>query len=141
MAYEGQQPVILPGVVSGADLSAAATAFKFVKFSTAPAVILCSAVTDIPCGVLQAPAPTSATGQPVQVVALGVTKLQGDGTASVGDLVGPDASGQAVKIAWATDKTAFVAGYILNRDAAGAAGSLLTAVINCINPPKAVQSA
>lgn len=140
MAYEGQQ-ITLPGVVSGADLSASTVAFKFVKFSTAPAVVLCSAITDIPCGVLQAPAPTSATGQPVQVVALGVTKIQGDGTTSVGDLIGPDANGQAVKLAWATDKTAFVAGTVINRDAAGAAGSLLTAMVNCINPPKAVQSA
>lgn len=140
MAYEGYQ-ITLPGAVAGADLSASTVAFKFVKFSTAPSVVLCSAVTDIPCGVIQAPAPTSATGQPVQVVALGVTKVQGDGTTTVGDLIGPDAAGQAVKNAWTTDKTHFIAGVVINRGAAGAAGSLLTAAINCINPPKAVQSA
>ena len=140
MAYEGQQ-ICLPGVVSGGDLSAASVAFKFVKFSTAPAVVLCTGTTDVPCGVLQAPAATSASGQAVQVVAMGVTKLQGDGTTTVGDLVGTDAAGKAVKVAWITDPTTFIAGYILNRDAAGATGSLLTAVINCITPPKAVKSA
>lgn len=140
MAYEGQQ-VCLSGVVSGADLSAATVAFKFVKFSTAPAVVLCNGATDVPCGVIQAPTTTSATGTPVQVVAMGVTKLQGDGVTTVGDLIGPDASGRAVKVAWITDPTARVAGYILNRDAAGVAGSLLTASINCITPPKAVKSA
>lgn len=140
MAYEGQQ-ITLPGAVSGADLSASTVAFKFVKFSTAPAVVLCNGTTDVPCGVIQAPTPTSATGQPVQVVALGITKVQGDGSATVGDLIGCDASGQARKNAWTTDKTKFIAGFVLNRDAAGSAGSLLTAAINCINPPKAVQSA
>ena len=141
MAYEGAQPITLPGAVSGADLSAATVAFKFVMFSTAPAVVLCSALTDVPCGVIQAPTPTSAIGQPVNVVALGITKVQGDGTTTVGDLIGPDASGRAVKNAWTTDKTHFICGVVINRDAAGAAGSLLTAAINCINPPKAVQSA
>ena len=140
MAYEGPQ-FTLPGVVSGGDLSAAAVAFKFVKFSTAPAVVLCTGVTDVPCGVIQAPAPTSATGQPVQVVAMGVTKLQGDGTTTVGDLVGPDAAGKAVKVAWITDPTAHVAGVCIYRDAATPTGCLLTAAINCITPPKAVKSA
>ena len=141
MAYEGQQ-ITLPGAVSGGDLSAATVAFKFVKFSTAPAVVLCNNITDVPCGVIQAPAPTSATGQAVNVVALGITKLQGDGTATASDLVGCDANGRAVKVAWATDKTAFVAGVILSIDAASAvAGTLLTAAINCITPPKAVLSA
>ena len=140
MAYEGQQ-MTLPGVVSGADLSAASVAFKFVKFSTAPAVVLCSATTDVPCGVIQAPTPTATTGQPVQVVAVGITKVQGDGSATVGDLIGCDASAQARTNAWTTDKTKFIAGVVINRDAAGSAGSLLTAAINCITPPKAVQSA
>lgn len=140
MAYEGQQ-ITLPGAVSGGDLSAASVAFKFVKFSTAPAVVLCTANTDVPCGVIQAPTPTSATGQPVNVVCLGITKVQGDGTTTVGDLIGTDGSAQALKMQWATDKTKFIAGVCINRDAAGGAGSLLVAAINCITPPKAVQSA
>lgn len=140
MAYEGQQ-ITLPGVVSGGDLSASTVAFKFVKYSTAPAVVLCTANTDEPCGVIQAPAPTSATGQPVTVCAVGITKVQGDGTTTVGDLIGPDSNSRALKMAWATDKTKFIVGRIINRDAAGAAGSLLTAVINCVVPVKAVQSA
>lgn len=138
--YEGQQ-FCPPGLVSGADLSAATVQYKLVKFSTAPAVVLCSDPTDEPCGVLQAPTPTSATGQPVQVCQIGVTKVQGDGTTTVGDHFGPDANGQALKNVWGTDKTHFIAGTVINRDAAGAAGSYLTAIINCANPPKAVASA
>ena len=140
MAYEGQQ-ITLPGLVSGADLSAASVAFKFVKFSTAPAVVLCDGLTDQAIGVLQAPTPTSALGQPVQVCALGVTKLQGDATATVGDLVGTNTAARAVKVLWGTDTTQFIFGTILNHDAAAVAGGLVTAMVNCINPPKAVTSA
>lgn len=140
MAYEGQQ-IMLPGAVAGADLSAASVAYKFVKFSTAPAVVLCDNIADLPCGVIQAPAPTSATGQPVQVCTLGVTKLQGDGTATVGAKVGVNADSRAVTVVWGTDTTAYVCGVVLNRDAAGSAGSYLTVAVNCINPPLAVTSA
>lgn len=139
MAYEGQQ-ITLPGVVAGADLSAATCAFKFVTFTTAPAVELCNNIADVPCGVLQAPAPTSALGQPVQVVALGVTKLQGDGTITAGDFASCDANGRAVKCTWGTDKTAFVAGTVIGGVATGTAGMIHTAMVNCINPPKAVLS-
>lgn len=141
MAYEGGQQIPLVGAVAGADLSAAANQYKFVKYSAAPAVVLCSAVTDKPCGVLQAPAASSALGEAVDVVALGMTKLQGDGVATVGDDVGPNADGRAVANVWGVDKTHFIAGHIVDRDAAGAAGSLLTAIVNCINPPLAVLSA
>jgi hypothetical protein len=139
MAYEGQQ-ICVPGLVSGADLSAAGCAYKFVKFSTAPAVVLCDALTDQPIGVLQAPTPTSALGQPVQVCMLGITKLQGDGVLTVGSLIGVNISGRGVAILWGTDTTQFALGTVLNRDAATPAGCLLTAVVNCINPPLAVTS-
>lgn len=139
MAYEGKQ-ICLPGLVSGGDLSAAACAFKFVRFTTAPAVDLCSNIAHVPIGVLQAPAPTSANGHPVQVVALGVTKLQGDGVITVGDNVSCDANGRGVACVWGTNKTTFVAGQIISEAATGTAGLLHTAIINCINPPKAVTS-
>jgi hypothetical protein len=143
MAYEGQQ-ITLPGMLSGEDLSASTCAFKLVKWDTvtgAPYVVLCDAETDVACGVLQAPTPTAAEGQPVQVVAVGVTKIQGDGTVTVGETFGPSTTGTAHKCVYVTDKTKYIHGYILNREAAGSAGMLLTAVVNCINPMKAVQSA
>lgn len=145
MAYEGQQ-ITLPGLVSGQDLSAASCAYKFVKADTViglPQVVLCDAVTNDAVGVLQAPTPTAAEGQPVQVVALGVTKLQGDGTVSIGDLVGiKTVTGTAVKVLWGTDTTQFILGRIIGIDSTTlAAGALHTAVVNCINPPKAVTSA
>lgn len=142
MAYEGRQ-IMLIGAKAGADLSAATCAFKFVKFDTAPAVVLCDAVTDIPCGVLQAPAPSANLGESVQVCMLGVTKIQVDGVVTLGDKIGPNISGQAVKNLWGTDTTAHICGVIVNQDIATAvgAGGLATAMVNCINPPMAVTSA
>lgn len=143
MAYEGHQ-ITIPGAVSGEDLSAAACAFKLVKWDTvtlAPNVVLCDAETDVPCGVLQAPTPTAAEGQPVQVVAYGITKIQGDGTVTVGETFGSSTTAKAHKCVYVTDKTKFICGFILNRDAAGADGMLLTAAVNCINPMKAVETA
>jgi len=95
MAFEGQQPVKRIGAVTGADLSAASVQYKFVKYNgTGQQVVLCSGVNDVPCGVLQAPAPTSAVGQPVEVVAVGQTKLQDGGTLTAGCVVATTASGQ-----------------------------------------------
>lgn len=143
MAYEGQQ-ITIPGAVSGEDLSAATVAFKLVKWDTvtlAPNVVLCDAETDVACGVLQAPTPTAAEGQPVNVVAFGITKIQGDGTVTVGETFGPSTTGTAHKCVYVTDKTKFIHGFILNREAAGSAGMVLTAAVNCINPVKATQTA
>lgn len=144
MAYEGFQ-ICLPGLVSGQDLSAASVVGKFVKADTVtglPQVVLCDAITDDAIGVLQAPTPTSAEGQPVQVVALGVTKVQGDGTLGIGDLIGvKTVTGTGVKVLWGTDTTQTILGRVINREATGSAGMMLTAIVNCITPPMAVTSA
>ena len=143
MAYEGTQ-ICIHGLVSGEDLSASTVAFKFVKADTVtglPNVVLCDAITDDAVGVLQAPTPTSAEGQPVQVVALGITKVQTTAAATVGDLIGVNGDGRGVPVLWGTDTTQFILGRIFNQDATGVAGSLRTAFVNCINPPKAVTSA
>ena len=143
MAYEGKQ-ITIPGAVSGENLSASSVAFKLVKWDTvtgAPNVVLCDAETDVPCGVLQAPTPTADEGQPCNVVIFGITKIQGDGTVTVGETFGPSTAGEAHKCVYDTDKTKFICGFILNREAAGSAGMLLTAAVNCINPMKAVTSA
>jgi hypothetical protein len=120
----------LIGAVAGADLSAASTIFKFVKFSgtTSSAVVLCAATTDIPCGVLQAPAPTSDTGQPVEVTMLGETKLNDDGTSVASNIVGTNASGQSTPIL----ATMYPVGRIVV--ASGASGAFATAVVNCVAP-------
>ena len=142
MAYEGRQ-IMLIGAKAGADLSASTCAFKLVKFTTAPAVALCDGETDLPCGVLQAPAPNSATGTSVQVCMLGVTKIQVDGVVVTGEQFGPSTAGRAHKNVWGTDTDHYLCGKIIHQEttAAVGAGGLATAVINCINPPMAVTSA
>lgn len=95
MAFEGQQPLKLIGAVTGADLSATSAQYKLVKFTntTSGRQSLCSATTDIPSGVLQAEAPTSATDQPIEVVSVGQTKCKDDGTTQAGQICGTNASG------------------------------------------------
>lgn len=132
MAYEGIQQCI-PGLVSGADLSASTAQYKFVKLSADGTVVLCDGATDKPIGVLQAPTPTSATGQAVTVCGFGVTKLQADASLTYGNLIGTSADGQAdAKTAGAG--TEFIVGTVLSVDGGTTAGNYITAFINCANP-------
>jgi len=132
MAYEGIQQCI-PGLVSGADLSAASAQYKFVKLSADKTVVLCAALTDIPIGVLQAPTPTAATGQAVTVCGFGVTKIQADASLTYGQLIGTSADGQAdAKTPGAG--TEFVVGQVIAVAGGTTAGNYITAFINCANP-------
>lgn len=137
MAFEGQQFKIL-GAVSGGDLSAASAQYKFVKFNaTDKQVVLCTALTDKPCGVLQAPTPTSATGQPVEVVWMGQTKVQSDGSVNSADTICPDANGRAHTILHGTDTTKFACGQCISKDGATAAGDYVSVFIDCGAPTRA----
>lgn len=136
MAYEGVQTCI-PGLVSGADLSAASAQFKFVKLSGERTVVLCAAATDRPIGVLQAPTPTSATGQAVTVCAVGVTKVQADASLTAGDLIGTSADGQADAKVPGTDTTEYIVGQVLEVAGGTTAGNFITAAINCLAPCRA----
>lgn len=129
MAFEGPQ-VKWPALVAGADLSS--NQFYFVKLSAAKTVVACSAVTDVPIGVLQnAPA----SGEAAEVCAVGMTKVSADAAISAGAVIGTSADGQAETKALGTDTTEHFAGQAIT--AASAAGDIITAVVNCINPPRA----
>ena len=136
MAYEGILQCI-PGLVSGEDLSASTVAFKFVKLSADRTVVVCSGATDKPIGVLQAPTPTSATGQAVTVVGLGVTKVQADASLTAGNLIGTSADGQADAKTPGTDTTEYVVGTVLEVAGGTTAGNYVTAAINCFSPARA----
>lgn len=136
MAYEGIQQAI-PGLISGADLSAASAQYKFVKLSADRTVVLCDGATDKPIGVLQAPTPTSATGQPVSVVGFGVTKVQADASLAAGDSIGTSADGQADKKIPGTDTTEYIVGQVLEVAGGTTAGNYITAFINCANAGRA----
>lgn len=128
--------VEIPGLsktfIAGGDLSAAANQYKFVKLSANNTVVVCTGVTDKPVGVLQN---TPASGGAAEVMLFGVSKVQGDADLAYGDLIGTSADGQAAAYVAGTDTTKYVVGTVLNDN--GAAGGLITAAINCINPHRA----
>lgn len=124
MAYESWQHCP-PGIVAGADLSAAANQYKFVKLSAARTVILCAATTDKPFGVLQN---TPGNGEEAVVCAMGTTKVQGDVDLAPGNSIGTSADGQAAAYA-AADTTKYIVGQVILDNTT--AGGLATAVIDC----------
>jgi hypothetical protein len=129
MAYE------IPGFSFSAPAGAAisqANVFKFVKLNSSGQVILCAAVTDIPCGVVQTPA--ASTGDAVNVMALGISKVQGDADLTKGNQIGSSADGQAAAYVAGTDTTKYIVGQVLEDNTA--AGGLITALINCIAPAR-----
>ena len=127
---EGSQ-VKIPGLTAGADLSAAANQYLFVKYSALKTVVACAGTTDRPCGVLQN---TPASGDRAEVVCFGIVKVQGDADLGYGDLIGTSADGQAAAYVPGTDTTKYIVGHVV-QDNAAAAG-LATAIINCINPAR-----
>jgi hypothetical protein len=111
---------------AGADLSAAANQYKFVKLDANGDVVAIAAATDIPIGVLQN-LPTS--GQEAEVMVDGITKLQADAAISVGAIIGTSADGQADVKVLGTDLTEHVVGVALTP--AAAAGNYFSALIRC----------
>lgn len=125
----------LSGLVASADLRT--HQFKFVKlYSTAGQVAAIAAATDLPIGVLQN---KPNTGEACEIVCIGKTKLQADAAlATIGTQIGTSADGQADAKVNGTDPTEYVLGQTLS--AAANAGEIISAVINCVNPPRAVTA-
>jgi hypothetical protein len=138
MAWE-KQLFDIPGLVTDVDLSGTTGTtsgynstgqFLFAKLTGAANVEPCAALTDFPVGVIQNN-PKVASGYTnvgVQVRQLGVSKIVAAAAQSIGAIVGPNASGQAVARAVASgggDATHWVAGILID-NAPGAAGQLGT---------------
>lgn len=130
MAVEGERLSFT--AVAGADYSAAANQYKFVKFSANRTVILCAAATDKPCGVLQN---KPGSGQAAEVTYIGETKIQADATLAAGALIGTSADGQADAKVPGTDTTEYTVGHVI--DGVTNAGELVSALINCASPARA----
>jgi hypothetical protein len=131
MAFEGMQGVTDGTRVAGADLSS--SQYKFVKLDSNGKVVVCSGATDKPYGVLVNNPKSGATAS---VVIVGVTKVQADAAlATPGTLIGTSADGQADAKVPGTDTTEFVVGQTIGT--AGAAGELVTVVVNCASPARA----
>ncbi len=137
MPFQGNMPIKLVGAKAGAGLTASTAQYRFVKMSADQTVVLCTAATDRPCGVLQAP--VGATGDPVDVVSQGETQVVSNGTQKYGYGIGTDASGYAfhveASITGGAQNIYYVAGMVVNIQQGTSAGNLITAVINCVNPP------
>lgn len=132
MAWE-LQGFSLGMLAAGADLSAAANQFKFVKLDANGNVVLCAAATDIPIGVLQN---TPKSGDAADVMVVGVSKVSTGAVAlAIGALIGTDANGQGVALVAGTDTTKYVCGRVLT--ASTVQGGLVSALIDCAAPHRA----
>lgn len=126
--FEGGPQLKLVGAIAGAGCTAATAQYRYVKLSADDTVVPCTATTDIPVGVLQAPVP--ATGDPADVVWCGETMLQAGASITAGAPIATTASGQA-QTAVATQ---YPNGVAVNVAGATTAGTLITAIINCGSP-------
>ena len=112
MAYAGQQ--ICATFEAGADLSA--KQYYFVKLSAANTVNVCTAITDIPIGILQN---KPGSGEAATVCLFGISKVSANGTLAAGNLIGTSADSQADAIAAGSDTTVYTMGQALEAAAAG----------------------
>lgn len=129
MAWESPQGLKIT-LRAAADLST--HQFKFVKTDTNGDVVLCSATTDIPIGVLQN---KPQLGQEAEVLVSGVTKLVGAAGTAVGTLLATNATGLAAVVVAGTDTTRYVVARTLQPT--NNANELITAVLNAEAPTRA----
>ena len=97
-AYKGWS-VALVGLKAGADLSAAANQFKFVKLDAAGDVIAVTGITDVVIGVLYN---TPKSGVEAEV-RIGQLEVQANAPLNEGDEIGTSTDGQA-QVAAATNR-------------------------------------
>lgn len=124
MAYEGAQ-LKLGNLTAAADLSA--KQYHFVKLASATTVNVCTAITDVPIGVLQN---TPTSGQAAEVCIFGITKVVADGILAAGNIIGTSNDSQADAISRGTDTTVTIMGQAIE---AAAAGETVTMFLNPSN--------
>ena len=107
---------------AAADLSA--KQYHIVKLASATTVNVCSAITDVPIGVLLN---KPESGEVAEICIMGVSKIVADGTIAAGNLLGTSADGQADAIAAGSDTTVYT---ICQAIGAASAGENFTALIN-----------
>ena len=112
---------------TGADLSAGQ--YRFVKLDANGLAVLCAAITDKPIGVLQN---DPGLGEEAEIMVTGITKMSADSAIAIGDELGTSADGQADTIVSGSDTTVRLVGQALQ--AAGAAGVIFAALVDCLSP-------
>lgn len=124
-------PGITQSFVAGADLSTKQYHFVKLDGTTRRTIVACSAVTDIPVGVLQNN-PTA--GKMATVMSVGQSKIVADANLACNDRIGTSADGQAAAYVAGVDTTKYLVGYVLDENTA--AGGLISAWISCIAPAR-----
>lgn len=127
MAFEFSNAAVKTTFTAGEDLSA--KQYHFVEIDNGNGTVKAvNAATDRPIGVLQN-APTS--GQAAEVTIVGGTKVKCGGSASAGQALFANSSGQAVTLVFGTTASAaYSVGTFIQ---AAASGDIGTAVIDCAN--------
>lgn len=127
MSYEvATANAIKVTMVAGADLST--HQYKFVKMSAANTVVLCSAITDKPIGILQN---DPKSGQEAEITVIGGSKLVTAAAMAVDAVVATDAAALGKTVAPGTDTTAYAVGRCLT--ATTAANGIASVLINCLS--------
>lgn len=122
-------PIVTQSFIAGADLRTAKG--LFVKLSAARTVVVCTATTDRPVGVVRDGANT---GGMVTVISLGQAIIVGNADLAVNAVIGTHTNGKAVAKTIGTDTTHYMCGYVLDENGAG--DGLISAWINCIMPAR-----
>ena len=125
MAYESPQ-ITLGTLTAAADLSA--KQYHFVKLASATTVNVCTAITDVPIGILQNNPDTA--GDQAIVTIFGISKVVADGTLAAGNVIGTSADSQADAITRGSDNSVTILGQAIQ---AASAGETCTMFLNLSN--------
>ena len=126
MAYES--PAIdLGTLTAAADLSD--KQYYFVKLASATTVNVCTAITDLPIGILQNK--PDASGKQAVVRIFGISKASADGTLTAGRWIGTSSDSQAAGITPGSDTTVYVMGQAIQAASAGETFTMFLNPSNC----------
>lgn len=115
-------------VIAGEDLTGKEG--YFVKAGAAAReVVLCSAATDNPIGVLQV---AGTTGRTLTVMVQGLARIRGGGNLAAWAIIGTDSTGRAAAMVHGTDTTKYPVGRVIDENTT--AGGWISAYIDCLNP-------
>ena len=125
MAYESPS-INLGTLTAAADLSS--KQYYFVKLASATTVNVCSAVTDLPIGILQN---NPESGEQAVVQIFGISKVVADGTIAAARWLGTSADSQAAGITPGSDTTVYVMGQAIQAASAGETFTMFLNPSNC----------
>jgi len=125
MAYESPG-IDLGTLTAAADLSA--KQYYFVKLASATTVNVCTAITDLPIGILQN---DPESGEQAVVRIFGISKVSADGTIAAARWIGTSADSQAAGITPGSDTTVYVMGQAIQAASAGETFTMFLNPSNC----------